>query len=97
MEVLAFMPRPSEIFPETKASIDDLRELQRNPVYQNMVQRLRGAAYHAGATGSTMVSGLASAVEILGHIEFEIQQGDSERETKEKTADEIGFEEDRED
>jgi hypothetical protein len=92
MEVMAFLPTPAEIFPEAVATIEDLRDLQKNPVYQNMVQRLRGAAYQAGVTENTMVKGLNHAIEIMGYIEFEIQRAMEEQEPKEKTADEIGFE-----
>jgi hypothetical protein len=96
LRIVAFLPTPDELFPLRDASIDDLRALQENPVYQNSVQRLRGEAYVAAMTKQDTCVGLQRALEILGFSEFDVQKSDEDAKAERegtKLASDIGFQE----
>jgi hypothetical protein len=94
-EVSAFMPNESELFPEEAMTILDLRDLQRNPVFKTVIQRLRGAAYRAGIEKDPQVTGIITAISIIGFTEFDIQrEAEKPEEAPGIDADEIGFTED---
>jgi hypothetical protein len=96
--LISFLPNGDELFPNRDATIEDLRSLQDNPVYQNIVQRLRSAAYTFAMTKDEAAAGVARSLEIMGLCEFEIQKDDEEAKApREGTtlASDIGFEEDQ--
>jgi len=95
VRLISFLPTGEELFPLRDATVEDLRNLQDNPVYQNAVQRLRGEAYTAAMTGVETTLGLRRALEVLGFCEFEIQKDDEEAKAPRESAtlaSDIGFE-----
>lgn len=94
-DVMGFLPTELELFPEEEAmTVEDLRALQKNPVFMTIIQRLRAAAYHAAMQSEPQLVGLKHAIAVIGYTEYDLQrEPENPSNVPGIDADEIGFDE----